>query len=247
MSTIILTAEIHRKNQTSWTELWRQGKTLAHFRLVITETIATEHSVWIALSFLYFILSYIHSQGAPRLTGKHYIVLFLYLWKSQPWMTTGVLRTQTQLTGLPPCKGWNSTLESQEQRYQLPTIKNLSRKLLLLLSLSSLLPIFWLFIPSVALMIWQNQKIQTPFPFLCKVHLLPKAFLGEQTLLWSFGDFMCFISHILLQGQHPQQTGSLRGAITSGYEASAGNWGRASTSLFSGLTPTLCISPSARH
>lgn len=57
-------------------------------------------------------------------------------------MTTGVLITQTQLTRLPPYKGWNSTLESQEQRHQVPIIKMLSRKLLLLLSLCSLLPIF---------------------------------------------------------------------------------------------------------
>lgn len=31
---------------------------------------------------------------------------------------------------------------------------------------------------------------------------------------------MYFISHILLQGQLPQQTGSFKGAYTSGYEAS---------------------------
>lgn len=38
--------------------------------------------------------------------------------------------------------------------------------------------------------------------------------------LWSSWDFMCLISHILLQGQHPQQKNSFRGAITPGYEAS---------------------------
>lgn len=67
-------------------------------------------------------------------------------------------------------------------------------------------------------MIWQHQKM--PLQFLSKIHLLPKTSLGERTLLWSFWGFMCFLSHILLQGQLPQQTGSFKGAYTSGYEAS---------------------------
>lgn len=161
-------------------------------------------------------------------------------------MTTGVLRTQTQLTRLPPCKGWNRTLESQEQRYQLPTIKKLSRKLLWLLSLCCLLPIFWILIPSVALMIWQHQKIYVLFPLLCQVHLLPKAFLVE----WSFWDLCASFHTFCCRGSiHSRQAVSGMPSHLVMKQVSTGNWGRrgrTSTSLL-GLTPTPCTFPSVRH
>lgn len=102
-------------------------------------------------------------------------------------MITGVLRTQTQLTRFPPCKGWNSTLESQEQRHQLPTIKKLSRKLLLLLSLCPLLPVSKSL--SLQLSSWFSsiRRYKHPFHFHAKFTFCQRPFLLNEFYSEGFG------------------------------------------------------------
>lgn len=140
-------------------------------------------------------------------------------------MTTGVLRTQTQLSRLPPCKGCNSTSGSQEEWYQLPTIKKLSRKLLLLLSLCSLLPIS----KSLSLQLpwWFGSIRRCPSNFWAKFTFRQKPLLVNELYSEVFEASCASFHTFCCRGScHSKQAVSRVPTHLVTKQVSTGNWGR---------------------